>query len=236
MMKDEREALRPEAPQPPADVRAWLATLPEAERAALEKTWHLAGLARPNAAPDAVAASDRFWTTLDARARHPAPDRQALRGSGMRLGRRPAAVVLAGLALVGLGVMLGWAMAGRASAPGVPAPSDDLSEFMVLLRGGDFDGRSPEEQQRIVAAFVAWAGTLQEAQRFRGGDELAHDGRVLLRDTGQVVERPWTLSPDEVGGYFIITARDYDEAVAIAKDCPQLDYGGIVEVRRIVQQ
>ena len=34
-------------------------------------------------------------------------------------------------------------------------------------------------------------------------------------------------------GYFVIRARDLDEAIAIAKDCPQLRHGGCVVLRPI---
>ena len=37
-----------------------------------------------------------------------------------------------------------------------------------------------------------------------------------------------------VSGYLSIRARDLDEAVALAEDCPIFDYDGSVEVRPVL--
>jgi hypothetical protein len=37
-----------------------------------------------------------------------------------------------------------------------------------------------------------------------------------------------------IGGLFLIKAKDYDEAVEIAKGCPIIKYGAIVEVRMAI--
>ena len=36
-----------------------------------------------------------------------------------------------------------------------------------------------------------------------------------------------------MGGFFLIQAADYDEAVEITKDCPHLVYSGRVELREV---
>jgi hypothetical protein len=36
-----------------------------------------------------------------------------------------------------------------------------------------------------------------------------------------------------IGGYFLIRARDYQQAVSIAENCPHLRYGGTIEIRQI---
>ncbi|MFB3133866.1 MAG: YciI family protein, partial [Rhodothermales bacterium] len=71
---------------------------------------------------------------------------------------------------------------------------------------------------------------------FRAGDELADGGWVLVQEEGQVIGRTFTMPSDGIGGYFIIAARDYDEAIALASRCPQLDYGGSVELRQLVRR
>jgi hypothetical protein len=38
-----------------------------------------------------------------------------------------------------------------------------------------------------------------------------------------------------VGGYLIVKANSLDEAMQIAKGCPNLLYGGKVEVREVMQ-
>jgi len=40
-----------------------------------------------------------------------------------------------------------------------------------------------------------------------------------------------TQHGDCIGGYLFFKAKDYDEAVALAKDCPIFKMGGSIEVR-----
>ena len=51
-------------------------------------------------------------------------------------------------------------------------------------------------------------------------DPLAYRIRLLAEDK------------EIIGGFFVVDARDYDEAVSVAKGCPHLDFGTI-EVREI---
>ena len=38
-----------------------------------------------------------------------------------------------------------------------------------------------------------------------------------------------------VGGFFIINAESYDDAVAISKDYPDYEYDGSVQVRQVMK-
>jgi len=236
MKKEPDHGSRTEEAAPPAEVQAWLNDLPEVERVAMAQTWSLAGLAQgAKVGAEAVeAASSRLWSIIDEREAVRRPDRPTLpraRSRRMRLIVESLVVVL----LVGGGVALGWVLGTR--SPGLEETGgEELVEFMMLLRGGDFEGRSPAEQQRIVTELTAWAGALEQQGRFRAGDELADGGRVLAQEQGRVIDRSFTMPSDGIGGYFIIAARDYDEAIALASRCPQLDYGGSVELRQIVRR
>ncbi|MEO8353949.1 MAG: YciI family protein, partial [Chthoniobacteraceae bacterium] len=58
-----------------------------------------------------------------------------------------------------------------------------------------------------------------------------NEGKVV---TGKMVaDGPFVESKEAVGGYFLIRAGSFDEAVALARECPILEYGAAVEVRPI---
>jgi hypothetical protein len=38
-----------------------------------------------------------------------------------------------------------------------------------------------------------------------------------------------------VGGFFLVNAKDLDEAVEISKDCPDYELGGSVQVRQVMK-
>ncbi|MDZ4867380.1 MAG: YciI family protein [Alphaproteobacteria bacterium] len=115
-----------------------------------------------------------------------------------------------------------------------------MPNFILFLHEhqGQFDDRSQDEMMRIIQEYGAWATKMREAKRFVGGEKLTDDtGKVLRPRTGRIVvtDGPYAESKEIVGGFFTITAKDYDEACEIATDCPHLKYGGRVEVRQIHQ-
>lgn len=152
-----------------------------------------------------------------------------------RTGRRVAAGLLAAAALYVLGMATGWRLAAP-WAQGGPAPAEG-SEFMLLLHqsSGEVGALSQEEHERRVGEYVAWARRLAENGSLVDGNELGDDGRLLTGSPASldVTEGVRSFGSMVVGGYFLIRARDYADAVRTARDCPHLKYGGEIEIRRI---
>ena len=48
-----------------------------------------------------------------------------------------------------------------------------------------------------------------------------------------VTDGPYSETKELVGGYYVIEAADYAEAIEIAKTSPHLRFGGRIEVREI---
>ncbi len=109
-----------------------------------------------------------------------------------------------------------------------------MAKFVLLLRGGDFSGFSPEEMQKVVEKYIAWADKLRKEGRHHGGEELNSKGSVLQMKDGRVVDGPFTETKEAIGGFFLIEASDIHEAKQISRECPHLSFGGIVEVRDVI--
>lgn len=95
---------------------------------------------------------------------------------------------------------------------------------------------SPDEMQRVIAKYQAWSAKMAEAGRLAGGEKLRDEGGKHLKGTGGklvVRDGPFAEAKEVVGGYFVIEARDYAEAVRLCEDCPHLELGGRIEVREI---
>jgi len=111
-----------------------------------------------------------------------------------------------------------------------------MAKFMLLIRGGDDETRdyTPEQYQQVIQRYIDWSAKLRREGRNHGGDELKAGGKVVRMRGGQaIVDGPYTETKEAIGGYFIIEAIDIDEAAEVAKGCPVLDHGGLVEVREI---
>jgi hypothetical protein len=101
--------------------------------------------------------------------------------------------------------------------------------FMILLRDEDvFGAMTPEEQGEIVRRFGAWARKLKEEGRFVAGEPIRPE--VKRFEAGEfgitVQDAPLLEAKDVVGGMFLFTAADWEEAVEVAKGCPSMTYGG----------
>ena len=114
------------------------------------------------------------------------------------------------------------------SLAAVPALAADAPHYLILVRGGDPAARTAEEQKAVVQEYVAWARALREGGHLVSADELAAKSRVLTAKNPAGAERKASA-----GGYFLVTAKDMDEALALSKACPALKHGGSVEVTPI---
>lgn len=114
---------------------------------------------------------------------------------------------------------------GRASSPEVrPATGDGSPRFLFLLHGGP-TGQTDEQEAAVVTEYGAWAGSLRREGRAVSGERLG-DRRAIVPD----VDLP---DVDGLRGYFLISARDFDEALAVARECPHARRGGQIVVRPI---
>jgi hypothetical protein len=108
--------------------------------------------------------------------------------------------------------------------------------YMLLFRGTDWaKALSPEEIQKVMGEWRNWFDRLTSEGKVKAGHPLEPEGKVVTSRKGRVVvaDGPFAESKETVGGYFFLEVADMDEALAIAKECPALPHGAIVEVRPV---
>ena len=110
-----------------------------------------------------------------------------------------------------------------------------MKNFMLLLREDVEVTQSlpPQEFQELVEAHMKWVKELSEKGIFKGGHGLESGGKTIINNTMVVTDGPFIEAKECVGGYYIIEAADLDQAVEIARDCPNIRYKGKVEVRPV---
>lgn len=111
----------------------------------------------------------------------------------------------------------------------------DKKEYLLLFRGSEWDkGLSPEQLQKSMDQFMGWFERLKEQGAVKGGQPLERTGKLVSGKNGRTVaDGPFAESKEAIGGYFLLQVESLEEAVAIAKQCPILEYGSTVEVRPI---
>lgn len=95
---------------------------------------------------------------------------------------------------------------------------------------------TPEIIQGIIQKYSDWADSLQKSGNLVGLNKLREDPGKNIVGTGAnrvVTDGPYAETKELIGGYWIITAADYDEAVKLASGCPSLEFGSRVEVREV---
>ena len=110
--------------------------------------------------------------------------------------------------------------------------------YMLIFRGTDwYRGLSPEEMQQVADQWMAWFNRLKDQGKAVAGNPLEPEGKIVSGKNGRVVsDGPFAESKEAIGGYFLLQVNSLDEAVAIAKDCPGLAYGAVVEVRPVAEE
>jgi hypothetical protein len=95
---------------------------------------------------------------------------------------------------------------------------------------------SPDEALAITKTYVAWTDRIRTEGRHRAGQKLTNDAGKIMQSKGgrtSITDGPFAEGKDVIGGFWVIGAKDYDEACRVAETSPHLGYGGRIEVREI---
>src|ERR1700722_7126287 len=88
--------------------------------------------------------------------------------------------------------------------------------------------------QQVGDQWMAWFKGLMANGTAVAGNPLEREGKVVSGKNGRVVsDGPFAESKETIGGYFLLKVESFDDAVAIAQQCPGLPYGIRVEVRQV---
>jgi len=112
------------------------------------------------------------------------------------------------------------------------------STYLLLFRNAGPESHArltPDERAALAKAWNDWYDGLAREGKVLHGQPLALEGRVVVAGPhgARVTDGPFAETKEVVGGYFMLSVASLDEATEIAKQCPGLPLGLIVEVRPI---
>lgn len=110
-----------------------------------------------------------------------------------------------------------------------------MEKFMLIFHGGQMDGASPEQMQAHMGKWMAWIDKLNKAGKYIAGEPLLPGGKLITGKNKTVTDGPYTEGKEVVGGFFLITAENLNEAVKICDDYPDYNAGGSIQVRQVMK-
>jgi hypothetical protein len=112
-----------------------------------------------------------------------------------------------------------------------------MKEFMLLIRteGDHLATLSAKEQQTHVQQVMVYMQDLMKTGKLKSAQPLEMEGVLVSGTKGKLKDGPFNETKEVIAGYFLIQAKDLDEAVGIAKRNPVFESAGNarIEVRPI---
>lgn len=91
------------------------------------------------------------------------------------------------------------------------------------------------EMIEVMTDYIGWVEQMSAAGKFVGGEKLLDEGGKIVTNRSGAIEvhdGPFTEVAEILGGYMVIEAEDYDEAVSIARSHPHMKHNETIHVRR----
>ena len=112
-----------------------------------------------------------------------------------------------------------------------------MKEFMLLIRteGEHLQSLSPQAQQEHIQKVMVYIEDLMKNGKLKSAQPLDHEGTIISGTKGKLKDGPFNESKEVIAGYFLIQARDLNEAIQIARNNPVFESSSTarIEVRPI---
>jgi len=110
-----------------------------------------------------------------------------------------------------------------------------MEKFILLFRGSNVyePNQSPEALQDLTVKMMDWVGDLVRNSKHVSSEKWQRAGKKVSGAMKIVHENPFGETQEIIGGCTIVLAKDFDEAVDIAKACPVLETNATIEIRPI---
>ena len=112
-------------------------------------------------------------------------------------------------------------------------------QYLLLIYSDEkqWANLSEAERSAMLQEYTNFSQSVARSGHLRGGNELHPTSKALtvrVRNRKQAVtDGPFAETKEQLGGYYLIEAKDQDEAVAIAARIPSARVG-CIEVRPII--
>ncbi len=97
-----------------------------------------------------------------------------------------------------------------------------MKDYLLILRteGNVWSDLSPGQLQKHMEHGTAYIGKLMKEGKLKNASPVDKGSRIVSESNGILKDGPFNESKEVVAGYFLIAAKDINEAVEIAKANP----------------
>ena len=112
-------------------------------------------------------------------------------------------------------------------------------QYLLLIYGNEsqFNQLSQGEQDKILQEYGEFSKNIAQSGHMRGGNELdrVSKAKTVRVRAGKrtVTDGPFAETKEQLGGYYLVEAKDLEEALGLAARIPSARWGSI-EVRPII--
>lgn len=108
--------------------------------------------------------------------------------------------------------------------------------LLIYQDENEVQGRDEETQKKIIGEYQAFTASVREAGQFVAADALQPTSTatsVRVREGKTITtDGPFAETKEHLGGFYLVEAKDLDQAISIAARIPSARFGTI-EVRPI---
>ncbi|UUC43837.1 YciI family protein [Flavobacterium cerinum] len=110
-----------------------------------------------------------------------------------------------------------------------------MKEFLMLIRESvDYGNFSAEEMQEDIEKHMEWVASLADKGHFKEGNPLEAEGCCIRGKERIITDGPYIETKECISGFYFLLAHSLEEAREIAKGCPSLELGAMVEIRPVM--
>jgi len=115
-----------------------------------------------------------------------------------------------------------------------------MNEYLLVIHR-DLTSERPrptqEQLQSAMKPYQHWIATIADQHKLVAPPKRWDVSGRVVKEKGvglAVSEGPLAVGDLSIGGLFLVKAESYDDAVELAKACPIIQYGAVVEVRMAI--
>ena len=120
----------------------------------------------------------------------------------------------------------------RARVASTTTPAAAQAGYLFVFSGTRAALLTGDERADIARSFRTWTDSLRRAGQLVAVGQLTRDAPRLISATEPNLDSATVRAFASMEGFYVLLARDDEDAVMLARTCPYLRFGGTIVVRR----